>query len=97
METRAEASNCSEIQRQEVKEERTVGFRRQGDHLAFLLVDRLIENMLQVRCFTAQTGAVINDLAVNFASGKVYETQGSPSIRARARNQHACGSEQSSC
>jgi hypothetical protein len=38
--------------------------------------------MLQVRGFTAQTGAVIHDLAVYFASGKIYKAQDSPSIRA---------------
>jgi hypothetical protein len=37
--------------------------------------------MLQVRGFTAQTGAVIHDLAVNFACGKVNKAQESPSNR----------------
>jgi hypothetical protein len=39
--------------------------------------------MLQVRSLTAQTGAVVDDLAVNFTSGKINKTQGSPSIRTK--------------
>jgi hypothetical protein len=39
--------------------------------------------MLQVRSLTAQTGAVIDDLAVDFTSGKINKTQDSPSIRAK--------------
>jgi hypothetical protein len=40
--------------------------------------------MLQVRGLTAQTGAVIHDLAINLTSGKIYKAQDSPSIRAQA-------------
>src|SRR5471030_2660361 len=84
MEAGAEAAHGAQVKRQEVKEERAVRFGGQGDHLAFLLVDRSIVNMLQVRGFAAQTGAVIHDLAVNLASGKVYKAQDSPSILGRA-------------
>src|SRR6266849_4064450 len=83
MEAGAEAAYSAKIQRKEVKEERAVGLRGQGDHLAFLLVYRLIENMLQVRGFTAQTGAVVHDLAVNLASRKINKTQDAPHIRGR--------------
>src|SRR6185503_7499147 len=71
MESGAEAADSPQIERQKVKEERPVRLRGQGDHLALLFVDRLIENMLQVRRLTAQTSAVVDDLAVNFSCGKV--------------------------
>src|SRR6478735_5006099 len=81
MESGAKAADSSQIEREEVKEECPVRFRGQGDHLALLFVDRFIENMLQVRGLTAQTGAVIDDLAVNFAGGKVNKAQESPHTR----------------
>jgi hypothetical protein len=37
--------------------------------------------MLQVRGLTAQTGAVIDDLAVNFSCGKINKAQDSPGNR----------------
>src|SRR6185437_10028285 len=85
MEAGTEAANSAEIEGQKVKKQGTVSLRGQGDHLAFLFVCRFIENMLQVRCLTAQTGAVIDDLAVNFTSGKINKAQGSPSIRTKPR------------
>jgi hypothetical protein len=90
VEAGAEAPDCAKIEGKKVKKERAVRFRGQGDHLALLFVDRLIENVLQVRGLTAQAGAVIHDLAVNFSSGKVDKTQDSPSTRRAKR--HACGS-----
>src|SRR5205823_5640175 len=66
MKAGAKTPDCAEIEGKKVKKKRAVRFRGQGDHLALLLVDRLIENVLQVRGLTAQAGAVIHDLAVNF-------------------------------
>jgi hypothetical protein len=84
VESGTEAADSPQVKGQKIKEERPVRFRGQGDHLALLFIDRLIENMLQVRCLTAQTGAVINDLAVNFPCGKVNKAQDSPSTLAGA-------------
>src|SRR6185369_2954403 len=81
VESRPEAADSPQVEGQEVKEQGSVRFRGQGDHLALLFIDRLIENMLQVRGLNAQTGAVINDLAVNFPCGKVNKAQDSPSTR----------------
>ena len=81
VEAGAKAADSAKVEGQEVEEERPVRFRGQRDHLALLFVDRLIENMLQIRGLTAQTGAVIDDLAVNFACGKVNKAQDSPSTR----------------
>jgi hypothetical protein len=83
MEAGTKAPDSAQVEGQKVEEEGTIGLRGQGDHLAFLFVCRLIENMLQVRSLTAQTGAVVDDLAVNFTSGKINKTQGSPSIRTK--------------
>src|SRR5262249_62418972 len=77
---RAEAAHSPQVEWQEVKKQGPVSLRGQGDHLAFLFVCRFVENMLQVRGLTAQTGAVIDDLAVDFTSGKINKAQGSPSI-----------------
>src|SRR5262249_20671793 len=81
METRPEPAHGAQIERQKIEKEGSIGLRSQGDHLAFLFVCRFIENMLQIRGLTAQTGAVIDDLAVNLPRGKVNKTQGSPGIR----------------
>src|SRR5262249_12498601 len=77
----AETAHSPQVEWQEVKKQRPVSLRGQGGHLAFLFVCRFIENMLQVLGLTAQTGAVIDDLAVDFASGKINKAQGSPTIR----------------
>jgi hypothetical protein len=80
-----EAPNRTEIQREEVEKERTVGFRRQGDHLPLLFFRGFVVNALQVRRFTAQSGAVIDDFAVDLAGGEIDETQKSPQLSVARR------------
>src|SRR5579862_4269288 len=82
MDARLEAAYRAQVQRQEVEEQRTFGFRRQGDHLPLLLVRRFLINHLQIRGLAAESGAVIHDLAVNLSGCEVDETQDFPQMRA---------------
>lgn len=38
----------------------------------------MVINPLQIGCFSAQTGTVVHELAVDFASGKVDKGHGFP-------------------
>src|SRR3954466_3736456 len=69
------SADCSQIQGQEVEEQRTVGFRRQGDHFPLLLIAGLVVDDLQIRGFAAEAGAVIDNFAVDLSGGEVNETQ----------------------
>ncbi len=73
-----EAADRAEIEGQEVEEEGSIGLGRQRDHLAFLFFRGFVINALQVRRFTAQTRAVIDDFAVNLAGGEIDKTQKNP-------------------
>src|SRR6185369_6976782 len=73
-----EAAYRAQVQRKEIKEEGTFRFRGQRDHLALLLLGRLLVNVLQVGGFTTKPSAVIDDLAVDLAGCEIYETQTFP-------------------
>src|SRR5437899_12424289 len=73
MKTRLETAHRSQIQGQEVEEERAVRFRPQGDHFPLLVLSRVIVNPLQVAGLSAKTGTVVHQLAINFARGKTDE------------------------
>src|SRR5579862_9596626 len=75
MDSRLEAAHRAEIQRQEIEEQSTLGFRGQRDHLALLLVRSFLVDDLQIRCLAAQPGAIVHDLAVNLPGCEVDETQ----------------------
>jgi hypothetical protein len=75
MEPRAEAANAAQIQWQEIEEQGAFGFRGQRDHLALLPLAGTLVDKLQIRGFAAQTGAVVDDLAIDLASGEVDKTQ----------------------
>src|SRR5208282_4537292 len=72
---RLEASHRTQIQRQEIEEQGSIGLRGQRDHLALLLFGCFLEDELQVRRLAAQPGAVVDDLAVDLARCEVDETQ----------------------
>jgi hypothetical protein len=71
-----EAAHRAEIEREEIEEQGTLGFRGQRDHLALLLVRGFLVDDLQVRGFAAKSGAVVHDFAVDLAGCEVDETQG---------------------
>jgi hypothetical protein len=45
----------------------------------------LVVNALQIRRFTAQTGTVIDDFAIDLAGGEIDETQKSPQLSVARR------------
>ncbi len=71
-----EAADRTEIERQEVEEERAVGFGGERDHLALRLGRSLAVDELQVGRLSTQPGAVVDDLAVDLAAGVVDERHG---------------------
>src|SRR6202030_422833 len=73
MEARFESAHRSQIQRQEVKKEGTVGFRRQRNHFPFLILPGVIVDPLQVGGLSAQTRTVVHQLTVDFARRKIDE------------------------
>ena len=74
MEARLEAADFAQRQRQEVEEERALGLRGQRDHLALRLGTGARVDELQIRGLPAEPGAVVDQLAVDFAGGVVDET-----------------------
>src|SRR5258708_19526621 len=73
MKARFEPAHRSQIQWQEVEEERAVRLRRQRHHLPLLILSGVVVDPLQVGGFSAQTWTVIHELAVNFARRKIDE------------------------
>src|SRR5271165_814145 len=73
MKARFEPAHRSQIQRQKIKEQRAVCLCRQRNHLAFLVLPRVIVDPLQVGGLSAQTWTVVHQLAIDFARGKIYE------------------------
>jgi hypothetical protein len=74
VETRLEAANAADVDREEIEEKGPVSFGREGDHLAARLAQRLIKNPLQIGRLASQSGAVIDDFAVDFPGREVDET-----------------------
>src|SRR5438132_1385503 len=81
MEARLESAHGSQIQRQEIEKQRAVRLRRQGNHFAFLILSGVVVHPLQVRGLAAETGAVIHQLAINFARRKINERHCSSTLR----------------
>lgn len=71
VESRLESSDFTEAQGKEVEEERPFGFRREGDHPSLGVGVGVGVDELQVGCFSAQTGPVVDDLAIDFSTGNV--------------------------
>src|SRR4051812_40508004 len=84
MEAGFEAANGPEIEWKEIEEEGTVSFGGKRDHLALLLLVGLIEDILQIGRLAAETGAIVDDLAIDLASREVDETQTFASLGRRA-------------
>ncbi len=80
---RLESANRAQVEGQEVEEQGSFRLCCQRDHLAFLLFGGFLVDELQIRRFTAQPGAVVNDLAVDLPGCKVDETQ-DPSSKSAA-------------
>ncbi len=75
MDARLEAPHRAQIEWQEVEEQGSIGLGSKRDHLALLLFGCFLEDELQIRRLAAQSGAVVDDLAVDLARCEVDETQ----------------------
>ena len=64
----------------EVKEERPLRLRRQGDHLAFGVGGGLLVDKLQIGRFATKTRAIIDNFAIDFAGSVVDERHGPVSL-----------------
>src|SRR5437660_1819556 len=73
MKARLESAHGSQIQRQKIEKQRTVGLRRQRNHFPFLVLPRVVVDPLQVGGFSAETWTVVHQLAINFARRKIDE------------------------
>src|SRR5439155_26824657 len=62
-----EPPELSQLERQEIEEERPVDLGRERNHLAPRFLRNARVNVLKVGCLAAKAGAVIDDLAVDFA------------------------------
>lgn len=76
VESGLESAHGSQIERQEVEEERSVGFGRKADQFAFGLCSGRIIYVLQVGSLAAESRPVIDDFAVDLARCVVDERQG---------------------
>jgi hypothetical protein len=73
MEACAKSAHSAEIERKKIEKQRPIRFRRQRNHFPFLICACVIVDPLQIGGFAAKAGAIINELAVDLASGKIYK------------------------
>jgi hypothetical protein len=78
VEARLEAFDGAEVERKEVEEEGTIRLGGERDHLSLLFLVGFIKDDLQIRRFAAETGAVIDDFAVDLACREIDKTQDCP-------------------
>src|SRR6185503_5883567 len=86
LESRGEAGDRAEVERQEVEEERAVRLRRERHHLAFPLLGNMAVDVVQVRRLARASRAIVDDLARDLAGLVVDERhQALPNSAARLR------------
>jgi hypothetical protein len=73
MEARAESPHGAEIKRQKIEKQGAVCFGCERYHFSFLIVAGMVVNPLKVGGFATKARAIVDKLAVNLSSGKVYE------------------------
>lgn len=77
METGLEATNRAELERHKVEEESAVCFGGEADQLTSGLRRSCVKDVLKISCLTAETGTVVNDLAVDFPGCVVNKSHSS--------------------
>jgi hypothetical protein len=75
VEARLEPADLAERQRQEVEEQRALGLRREGDHLALRVGAGLCVDVVQVGGLPAQSRDRIDQLAVDLPRRVIDEAQ----------------------
>jgi hypothetical protein len=73
MEAGAKAAHRAQIERKKIEEKSAIGFGGERNHLSLLIRPGVLVDPLQVGGLSAKARAVVNKLAVNFASGKIYK------------------------
>src|ERR1700746_1560319 len=73
MKARFEPAHRPQVQRKEIEEERAVRFGGERHHFALLVLPGVVVNPMEVGGFSAETRAVVNQLAINLARRKIDE------------------------
>jgi len=68
-----EPAHRSQIEGEEIEEQRAIRLGGEGDHFPLLILSGVIVDPLQVRGLSAQTGTVVHELAIDFARRKINE------------------------
>src|SRR2546423_15064719 len=76
-----EAADRSQLQGHEIKEQCAFSFSREADQFPFCLRGSRIVDVLQVCRLSTQSGAVVNDLAVNLSGCVVNKSHTARSLR----------------
>jgi hypothetical protein len=71
MEGRPESAHSPQVERKKIEEKSSIRLGRQRHHLSLLIRPRVFIDPLQIRGLPAQTGTIVDKLAVNFARGKI--------------------------
>src|SRR5580704_16545410 len=70
---RAKAAHGAQVERKKIEEKSAIGFGGERNHLSLLIRSGVLVDPLQVGGLPAKARTVVNKLAVNFASGKIYK------------------------
>src|SRR5580658_14758 len=73
MKAGAKTAHGAQIERKKIEEKSAIGFGGKRNHLSLLIRSGVLVDPLQVGGLPAKAGTVVNKLAVNFASGKIYK------------------------
>ena len=85
-----EAADRSQLQGHEIKEQCAFSFSGEADQFPFCLSGSRIIDVLQVRRLSTQSGAVVNDLAINLSGCVVNESHTARSLGAVMRQKRDC-------
>jgi hypothetical protein len=77
MKSNAKPADLAQVQRQEIKEQGSFCFGGKRNQLSCILRANAhdLMDILQVRCFAAQTRSIVDDLTVNFPGNVIDERQ----------------------
>src|SRR5262245_34426832 len=78
-----QSADAPQFQREQIEEKGSIGFGRQRNHLTLGVRSCLVVHILQVRRLAAQSGTVVNNLAVDFARCVIDEGQSRSFLKER--------------
>jgi hypothetical protein len=71
--TRLEPTDCTQVQGKKIEEQCAVGLGGQGYHFPLLVGPGVVVNPLQIGGLATKTWTVVDQFAVDFSGGKIYE------------------------